>query len=139
MTTILYVDDEPVVRRAVATLLPRYGFAVHTASNSKAARRCFAKYPIDGAFIDIWLGDENGFELYAWIQQHHAPVAAHVTFITGEVDPDAPPETTLSALGRPVLLKPFTIEDLARHARTWDSTRSADRHGSEGESFPGPP
>lgn len=119
MPTLLFVDDEPTLRRVVRTLLPGYGFGVKTASTMRSAKRCFAHYRIDGAFIDVWLGAESGFELYAWIQEHYPVVAKRVAFVTGEAEPGRAGAGTSSALDCPVIIKPFQIDDLVRQARLW--------------------
>ena len=121
MATVLYVDDEDAIRRAVMTWLTRKGHVVHTASTVAAALALLATEAIDGAFIDLWLGNESGLELQDWIDEHRPDFAANVVFVTGDVPSTAAAQRALGALGRPVLGKPFNLEDLEVWAARWGS------------------
>ena len=119
MASVLYVDDEPAMRQAVQIWLSRQGIAVHTARSLASARRCFVLHPdVAAAFIDVWLGDGSGFELYAWIEEHRPALVDRVIFVTGDVVA-APAADQIAALGRPVITKPFDLEELAEQARAW--------------------
>ena len=119
MATVLYVDDEDAIRRAVMTWLTRKGHVVHTASNVAAARELLATEPIDGAFIDLWLGHESGLELQDWIDEHRPEFACNVVFVTGDPITGESVCRALGALGRPVLGKPFDLDELALWAERW--------------------
>jgi two-component system, response regulator RegA len=119
MTLIMYVDDDDLVRSTARRILERQGFLVETADGVADAKRRLAGRSVDGIFIDIWLGDGNAFELYAWLQEHNPTLAAHVAFVTGDVAEDIPTSKSLSALGCPVLAKPFDASAMARTARQW--------------------
>src|SRR4051812_29254691 len=112
MANVLYVDDEDAIRRAVVTWLTRRGHVVHAAPTIAAARDLLETVPIDGAFIDLWLGDESGVELQKWIDEHRPELAAKTVFVTGEVAADEGSGQTIGRLGRPVLSKPFDLRQL---------------------------
>ena len=119
MASVLYVDDEPAMRQAVHLWLSTHGVEAHAAKNVASAKRSLALHPdIVGAFIDIWLGDGSGFELYAWIEEHRPALVDRVIFVTGDVVA-APAADQIAALGRPVITKPFDLEELAEQARAW--------------------
>ena len=119
MATILFVDDEESLRRAVRAALGRRGHTVHTADSVARAVRCFELYEFDGVFVDVWLGTESGFDLLSWLQNHRPRLAKHVVFVTGDVVLRGTDNRKLRALGFPVLGKPFAIEDLDAHAASW--------------------
>jgi DNA-binding NtrC family response regulator len=119
MATVLYVDDEDAIRRAVATWLTRKGHVVFAAANVASARELLTTQAIDGAFIDLWLGTESGLELQDWIDEHRPDFASRIVFVTGDVLASDSTERAVHALGRPVLQKPFDLGELAAWAERW--------------------
>jgi DNA-binding NtrC family response regulator len=119
MTTVLYVDDDPAIRRLVRRWFERRGVALITAESADEARRLFAEHDVAGAFVDVWLGRETGFDLYAWIATHRPQLRERIVFITGDIAPGLAQGTELQALGRAVIAKPFEFEDLDVHVRQW--------------------
>ena len=122
MATVLYVDDEPAIRRLVRRWFERRGVTMITAESAAEARRLFAEHDVSGAFIDVWLGRETGFDLYAWLTEHRPQLKERIAFITGDVDSGLRDGTQLQALGRPVIAKPFELEDLETFVRQWAGT-----------------
>ena len=121
MAAVLYVDDEEPIRRALQSWLTRRGHLVYTAGTSDEARAVLSTHEVDGAFIDIWLGNESGFDLFEWIDMHKPRVAEHVVFVTGDIIRDDEVEQSLIALERPVLAKPFELGELERIVSSWKS------------------
>ena len=119
MATVLYVDDESALRRAVQTWLQRRGDDVHTAPSIGHAKELLAAHAFDIVFIDLWLADGTGFELIDWIAEHHPALAERVEFVTGDIIPSADTARQLAMLGRPVLTKPFELTELERRVRGW--------------------
>ena len=119
MAAVLYVDDEEAIRRALRSWLTRRGHVVYTAGSSAEAREVLTSHDVDGAFIDIWLGKESGFDLFEWIDVHKPQVAEHVVFVTGDIIRDGDVEQALLALERPVLAKPFELGELERIVVSW--------------------
>ena len=119
MAAVLYVDDEEAIRRALQSWLTRRGHVVYTAATSDEAREILTSHEVDGAFIDIWLGDESGFDLFEWIDMHKPRVAEHVVFVTGDIIREGEVERSLIALERPVLAKPFELGELERIVASW--------------------
>ena len=127
MATVLYVDDEEAIRRAVATWLSRKGHVVHAVASLAAARDVLATQRIDGAFVDLWLGTESGLDLQHWIDENRPELATKTVFVTG--DPTSGEATNEAAhrLGRPVLGKPFDLEELERWVGRWAEASQDDR------------
>jgi DNA-binding NtrC family response regulator len=121
LATVLYVDDEEAIRRALQSWLTRRGHVVYTAGTSDEARAILSTHEIDGAFIDIWLGNESGFDLVEWIDMHKPRVADHVVFVTGDIIRDREVEQSLIDLERPVLAKPFELGELERIVTSWST------------------
>ena len=126
MSAILYVDDEPGMRTIVQQWLEHRGIDVRAAESVAGAKRACMVDQLDGVFIDIWLKDGSGFELFAWLQEHYPTLARKTVFVTGDITPEMENGRQLQALGRPVLAKPFDLEQIERYARRWrDEPRNA--------------
>lgn len=122
MATVLYVDDEDAIRRALRSWLMRRGHTVFTAGSSDEARSVLETQTVDGVFIDIWLGQESGFDLFEWIDMNQPDVAEHAVFVTGDIIRDPEVERSLAALERPVLIKPFELGELERIVEGWTAS-----------------
>lgn len=118
MATVLYVDDEDAIRRAVVAWLTRRGHTVHAAATIGDARQLLESQSIDGAFVDLWLGDESGLELQDWIDENQPDLSSKIVFVTGDVVAGVANEK-LATLGRPVLAKPFDLNDLDAFVARW--------------------
>jgi len=116
MANLLYVDDEALIGKAVARWFARRDHTVHLAISVSSAQREIGQYrlDLDVVFIDVWLGEESGFELMSWIEDAHPSLAGRVVFVTGELADATRSDRTWRTLGRPVLQKPFNFTDLER-------------------------
>ena len=126
MATVLYVDDEAGIRRAVVAWLTRHGHTVHVAATLGDARDLLESESIDGAFVDLWLGAESGLELRDWIDEHRPELSPNVVFVTGDPGADTDGRgSSLTALGRPVLAKPFDLQELNQFVSGWSNPNGA--------------
>ena len=116
MATVLYVDDEDAIRRAVVTWLTRRGHIVHEAACVASARQVLESQTVDGAFVDLWLGDESGLELQNWIEENRPDLSPNVVFVTGDVA-GTESEKFLEDSGCQWLAKPFRLGELLRAVR----------------------
>ena len=117
MATLLYVDDEETIGRAVARWFERRGHVVHVARSLTDARLLLEAHDPDIIFVDVWLGTESGFELLGWIDDHRPHLAERVVFVTGELADSEPSHGRIwKTLGRPVVQKPFDFAQLEAHA-----------------------
>ena len=119
MATVLYVDDERAIGRALRSWLTRRGHTVYTAASIDEEKKALESSAVDGAFIDIWLGSESGFDLFEWIDMNFPQVAANVVFVTGDIIPDRAVQQSLDSYARPVLVKPFELSELEGIVRGW--------------------
>lgn len=119
MSTILYADDEVPIQRAIRSLLGRRGHTVLTAGTLDEARDLLAANEVDGAFIDIWLGAESGFDLFEWIDMHRPELVAHVAFVTGEIALQPETQRAVDVYERPVIAKPFNMSELESLIAEW--------------------
>jgi DNA-binding NtrC family response regulator len=115
MTTLLYVDDEETIGRAVARWFGRRGHTVHLAHSIAGAQAAIAEHEPDALFIDVWLGTDSGFELMSWIEDTRPYLAERVVFVTGELADSNHGDRVWRTLGRPVLQKPFDFGQLERY------------------------
>lgn len=69
---ILIVDDEPGIRRLVAAVLARGGFATSEAADARAAL-ALAERGADAAVVDLGLPDRDGLELVAAFAERKLP------------------------------------------------------------------
>ena len=68
MTTILVVDDEPIVREIAVRYLERAGYTTREAADGRAARRVLEQEPPDLVVLDVMLPGVDGLEPCRWIR-----------------------------------------------------------------------
>jgi len=68
MTTILVVDDEPIVRDVIVRYLARDGFATLEAGDGEEARRLIETASPSLVVLDLMLPGVDGLELCRWIR-----------------------------------------------------------------------
>jgi CheY-like chemotaxis protein len=120
--TILVVEDEVLVRLAIADYLRECGYKVFEASDVVEARAILAaEVAPDVVFSDVQMpGAEDGFALARWIREHHPDVQVILTSgLAGAADK----AQDLCHEG-PMVPKPYDreavlryIQDLLRKAR----------------------
>jgi len=79
MASLLYVDDEETIGRAVSRWFERRGHEVHVARSIEDAKQILAEHEPAAIFLDVWLGKESGFELMGWIEDEHPELADRVS------------------------------------------------------------
>jgi DNA-binding NtrC family response regulator len=80
MGKILIVDDEPHMRRILATNLKREGHEVIEAASVSEARRALAEFRFDAVVTDQKMGDGEGLDVLA--AAHESDCALSVVFLT---------------------------------------------------------
>lgn len=83
---ILIVDDEPASMEQSRQLIELYGEKerIYTASNSVEVMRVLQSVPIDLAFVDIEMPDNDGFTIAGYIQS--AQPRTKYVFLTGHTE-----------------------------------------------------
>ncbi len=108
---ILVVEDEPAIAYICRESLRAIGFTVDTAINGKVAQKKIERKQYDLYLIDIKMPEMGGIELYQWLCEKHPNSTGRVMFITGSVM-GGNTMHFLEQSGRPLLLKPFTPDEL---------------------------
>ncbi len=119
--TILFVEDDALVRMDMAEFLRECGYRVHEAADAdEAIAELQSKFAVDLVFTDINLGEGmNGLELAGWTLNNRPGVKVLVT--TGASRVDLPPEIV-----EPLLAKPYTGRDLLDRVKRALATPSDD-------------
>ena len=112
--TILVIDDEPSVIRALAGLLRRDGYRVGTASNGRYALAQLQEQPYDVIVCDLRMPELDGPAFYAILTRQYPALRQRVIFLTGDTRGSAN-KMFLTQSGRPWLRKPSAIATI-RHA-----------------------
>jgi EAL domain-containing protein (putative c-di-GMP-specific phosphodiesterase class I)/CheY-like chemotaxis protein len=108
---ILIVDDDPVLRAAVAGQLRDAGYSVVEAGSAAAALAMLTDTPIDGVLLDQSMPGPPGIELAARIRGIPRYERVPVLFLSA----DDTPETRLAALrsgATDFMVKPFPMDEI---------------------------
>ena len=108
---ILVVEDEPSLADMCRIVLNRVGFEVEIAVNGRMAQDMIEKKQYHLCLIDIRMPKMSGEELYQWLQRKFPKMTNRVVFMTGSVI-DGENMAFVGQSGRPLLLKPFTLQEL---------------------------
>jgi CheY-like chemotaxis protein len=110
--TILLVDDEPSVRKAITMLLNHEGFAVQTANSGEEALAIYAQGRFDLVITDFSMIGMDGGELAVRIKTlNPAQPIIMATASIYKLDATKNPRRVVDF----ILDKPFSLQDL-RHA-----------------------
>ena len=104
---LMLVDDDVRLLKALSRLLRRT-FEVSVATGAAQARDLLEEEAWDVLLFDVNMPGEDGFQLYATLPES---LRERVVFMSGGLTGDA--GRRVIASGRPVLTKPFTLEQLA--------------------------
>jgi DNA-binding response OmpR family regulator len=111
--TILVIDDEPSLVRALAVLLRRDGYRVETAQNGRHALAQLQAQRYDVIVSDLAMPEMDGHAFYLRLRQQCPWLARRVIFLTG-ADCEDPRVAFLEQCGQPWLAKPCPIAVLRR-------------------------
>ena len=110
-TTVLVIEDEPLICRVCVKTLTNEGFLVDVATNGLVAMQMADAKEYDLYFSDIRTPEMNGMEFYEYLKRKKPGLAERVIFSTGDVlSPDV--KSFLSENRNPFLAKPFTPSEL---------------------------
>jgi CheY-like chemotaxis protein len=111
--TILLIDDEPGVQRALQRLLQRSGHAITTATNGLEGLAALQAHAYEVILCDMHMPDLDGPGFYRALEQQHPRLVSRVIFLTGDVlNPEA--EAFFAQVARPRLAKPFKAQEVRR-------------------------
>ncbi len=108
---LLLVDDEPDIRRSISKFLTRTGWQVDLADSGEEGLRLLGVGNYTVVLCDLRMPGMSGHEFYRRLEASASPAIGQLIFMTGDVlSPEA--SRFLQAAARPVLSKPFTLQDL---------------------------
>ncbi len=111
MRTILVVEDNPKIAKAISARLKHVGFAVKTASDAPSALMMARQREPDLAIIDISIPGGTGLDVATNLRDHVCETELPVIFITASKDAEI--RTRAQKFKEAVLLsKPFTAKQL---------------------------
>lgn len=108
---ILVVDDDEHVREVVEMVLEGLGHSVTTTGSGFEALHVLEETHHDAAIIDLRIPDIDGPTLYQEILARWPADGPRVLFVSGFACATSH-DGSLRALKVPVLLKPFTLDEL---------------------------
>ncbi len=109
---ILVADDEPHIRRILATLLSSASFSVIEAVDGTEAMSYIASAePIDGFLLDLMMPGATGIEVLARVRAHPDRHRAAVIILTAKGQ-DTDRDAALAAGADDFLTKPFSPKKL---------------------------
>jgi CheY-like chemotaxis protein len=122
--TILVVDDERAVRRALHRWLSRAGHRVVEAATGEEALDVLSGVEADVVFLDLRLPGMSGRTVYHALAAQWPVLARRVVVMSGDLE-DAGDREWLELHRLPTLSKPFELShvDVALHALVADERR----------------
>ncbi len=114
MTTVLVVDDEPIVRDVVVRYLRRDGFTTLEAGDGDRARRLIETGEPELVVLDVMLPGTDGLELCRWIRSRSELPVIMLTARGEEADRIV----GLELGADDYVTKPFSPRELATRVRT---------------------
>jgi DNA-binding response OmpR family regulator len=114
MTTVLVVDDEPIVRDVVVRYLQRDGFDTLEAADGDSARRLIEAGEPELVVLDVMLPGTDGLELCRWIRGRSDLPVIMLTARGEEADRIV----GLELGADDYVTKPFSPRELATRVRT---------------------
>jgi DNA-binding response OmpR family regulator len=113
MTTVLVVDDDPLICKGLKFNLEQEGYEVRTATNAKSALDHLQRGGLDALILDIGLPGQDGLSLCQQVKtEYHLPVI-FLTARRRELDEIV----GLQVGGDDYITKPFNIDLLLAHLR----------------------
>ena len=106
--TVLVVDDEPDVRRYLATILEDAGFAVLTAANGEEALVAIQADPPDLISLDLIMPKKSGHRLLYELKKHKAFARIPVLIVTAHARDELGKGTLQELLANGVMSGPGT-------------------------------
>jgi DNA-binding response OmpR family regulator len=113
-TTVLVIDDEPIVREVVVSYLRREGYRTLEAGDGDSARRLLEEEPLNLVVLDLMLPGTDGLELCRWIRTRSE---LPVIMLTARGD-EADRIVGLELGADDYVTKPFSPRELAARVRT---------------------
>ena len=114
--TILVVDDEPFILRALTYVLNREGFHTMSATNGEEALAAIRTIKPLLVFLDVMMPSRNGFEVCQEVKADPATAGVHIILLTAKGQ-ECDREVGRNAGANEYMTKPFSpakILDMTR-------------------------
>jgi len=111
-STILVVDDDPLIRGVAKTILEQHGHTVRMAADGEAGLAAVADAPADVVFLDILMPRKEGLETLRELKRRFPQVA--VIVMSGSLMRDRNDFLSIATKfgADAVMRKPFAPDDL---------------------------
>lgn len=107
--TVLFVDDESMICRAMSLLFPRHDLDIITVNTVAEACTVLREVNVDAVVIDYRLDHgESGTDVVEFIRSTRPELNSRILMISGDVS-DEPYRTITDRFRLPFLPKPFDI------------------------------
>ncbi len=119
---VLIVDDDRAVREALTKALEQAGYETTAVENGLAALAAIRVRPFAVIACDVKMDFFDGVRLYHELEAEYPELRSRFFFISGVAD-DPGIATPVRLTGRPLLRKPFELDDLLAlvHEIAWGS------------------
>jgi DNA-binding response OmpR family regulator len=114
VSTVLVVEDDPIIRQTVEYALKRAGFDVHSAADGDAAVELARKTMPDAVLLDLMLPGKDGYEVAALLRETDKETA--IIMVTA-LDSDRDKVRGLDAGADDYITKPFSMDELLARVR----------------------
>jgi len=114
MSTIMVVEDDPIIRQTVEYALKRAGFATHSFADGSAAVEAAEKSVPDLVLLDLMLPGMDGYQVAEALRSRDKEMA--IIMVTA-LDADSDKVRGLDAGADDYITKPFSMEELLARVR----------------------
>ena len=109
--SVLLVDDEPAIRRALERALKRWGHTVQIATDGEGAIEILGHEPVDLVLMDLRMPGMSGQTLFHSIAARWPHLIERVVVMTGDLEAEDHFDW-LKVHDLPSLMKPFELKQL---------------------------
>ncbi|MEE9328652.1 MAG: response regulator [Parvularculaceae bacterium] len=113
MAEILIIEDEAAMAMAISFVLDNAGHTTQTACDAPSAKKILATSKIDCAICDVWLGNDDGLDLFAKLRSDGVTIPFVIVSGGGPgrtLEAVTTRADMLGAIG--ILFKPFGDDEL---------------------------
>ena len=114
-TTILVIDDDPLIRQVADLVLTQAGYAVVSASTGEAGLKMIDHTRAHLVLLDIQMPDMSGLAVLDMLRRHRRNKVP-VMMLTAKGDIETV-KAALSAGANGYMVKPFKADDLVRRVQ----------------------
>jgi DNA-binding response OmpR family regulator len=118
LPTVLIVEDDASLQRALGGLLGREGFSPVEAATVAGAIRAAGQRPVDAVILDLLLdGNDSGIDFLAWLRRQPRYERTPVLIYTGRTMLEGDAEELILRYRAHVFYKPHPITLIVEYLR----------------------